>query len=239
MYGETKGGWMKQENKKHIYLVEDEKALSDLLQTYLIDAGINVTVFCDGLMAKGAISETPDLWVLDIMLPGLDGYALIKEIKTKTPHIPVIFMSARSAELDRVIGLEMGSDDYLPKPFLPRELVLRVQRLLKNNTLIATAPTNESNSLFFNTTEFNKNERVLKSEESTYPLSVKEYDILEYLILHKGHAKSRNEILDEIWGVDYYGSERVVDDTLRRLRKKAPDLPIETVYGYGYMMKME
>lgn len=219
---------------KHIFLVEDEKALSDLLQTYLVDAGFKVTTFDNGLEAKKCILEQPDLWVLDIMLPGLDGYALIKEIKAKTPTVPVIFMSARSAELDRVIGLELGSDDYLPKPFLPRELVLRVQRLIKVEQALKSTET-----IMFGTTVFNKSTRILITQELEYPLSVKEFDILEYLIANKNQAKSRNEILDEVWGVDYFGSERVVDDTLRRLRKKAPDVPIETVYGYGYMLKME
>jgi two-component system response regulator CssR len=217
-----------------IYLVEDEKALSDLLKSYLIEAGYSVTSFDNGLKAKAAISLLPDLWVLDIMLPGLDGYALLKEIKTKTPHVPVIFMSARSAELDRVLGLEMGSDDYLPKPFLPRELVLRVQRLLK--------PIQEAikdYSVKIGSCTFDRNERLLKSVDSTYTLSVKEFDILEFLIMNQGSAKSRTEILDNVWGLDYFGSERVVDDTLRRIRKKVPQLPIETVYGFGYILKTE
>jgi len=219
---------------KVVYLVEDEKALSDLLQSYLTEAGYKVITFGNGLDAKSAIHENPDIWVLDIMLPGLDGYALIKEIKQQTPSVPVIFMSARSAELDRVIGLEMGSDDYLPKPFLPRELVLRVQRLVKTEQVIV-----DTNSVAFGATLFNKHERVLKMKDSQYSLSVKEYDILDYFLHNKGVAKSRSEILDDVWGIDYFGSERVVDDTLRRLRKKAPDIPIETVYGYGYILKME
>lgn len=217
---------------QHIYLVEDEIPLKELLQSYLIEAGYMVTSFEDGLKAKAAILPPPDLWVLDIMLPGLDGYSLIKEIKAKTPNTPVIFMSARSAELDRVLGLEMGSDDYLPKPFLPRELVLRVQRLIR-----PIEPKTQDIIVSCGSCTFDRNERILKTQDSTYPLSVKEFDVLEFLILHEGSAKSRTEILDEVWGMDYYGSERVVDDTLRRLRKKAPDLPIETVYGFGYILK--
>lgn len=217
---------------KHIYLVEDEQSLSDLLNTYLIDAGFKVTIFNDGLKAKAAISNVPDLWVLDIMLPGLDGYSLIKEIKGQHPNIPVIFMSARSAELDRVIGLEMGSDDYLPKPFLPRELVLRVKRLIKTEAAIT-----HEGIITFDESIFDRDKRVLKHQDDVYPLSVKEYDLLEYFIEHRGNALSRGEILDTVWGVDYFGSERVIDDTLRRIRKKAPSIPIETVYGYGYILK--
>lgn len=217
-----------------IYLVEDEKSLSELLRTYLVEAGYKVRVFNDGLEAKKAIGSKPDLWVLDIMLPGLDGYALIKEIKAQEPESPVIFMSARSAELDRVIGLEMGSDDYLPKPFLPRELVLRVQRLLgKNNNALP-----QGTSLL-GPCVFDRNDRTLKYMHEVHPLSTKEFDILDYLIRNKNIAVSRNDILDHVWGTDYFGSDRVIDDTLRRLRKKVPTLPIETVYGFGYILKSE
>lgn len=219
---------------KRIFLVEDEKSLRNLLVSYLTDANYDVTTFENGLDAKNAIKEKPDLWVLDIMLPGMDGYALIKEIKGSTPKIPVIFMSARSAELDRVVGLEMGSDDYLPKPFLPRELVLRVNRLLKmeekkeEEIIVPLGPC-----------IFHRQRRIIINGNEEIALTVKEYDILEFLINNPGSAISRTEIIDNVWGTDYFGSERVVDDTLRRLRKKIPELPVETVYGFGYILKME
>ena len=219
---------------KRIYLVEDEKSLSELLNTYLVEAGYDVTVFNDGLLAKAAIVTPPDLWVLDIMLPGLDGYALIKEIKAAHQEIPVIFMSARSAELDRVIGLEMGSDDYLPKPFLPRELVLRVQRLLGNDR--ASIP---KGTELIGPCVFDRNKRTLQYMDETHVLSVKEYDILDYMLENKGTALSRNDNLDGCWGTDYFGSDRVIDDTLRRLRKKVPALPMDTVYGFGYILKVD
>lgn len=219
---------------KRIFLVEDEKSLRNLLVSYLTDAKYDVRIFQNGLDAKNAIKEKPDLWVLDIMLPGMDGYALIKEIKSSTPKIPVIFMSARSAELDRVVGLEMGSDDYLPKPFLPRELVLRVNRLLKmeekkeEEIIVPLGPC-----------IFHRQRRIIINGNEEIALTVKEYDILEFLINNPGNAISRTEIIDNVWGTDYFGSERVVDDTLRRLRKKIPELPVETVYGFGYILKME
>lgn len=215
---------------KTIYLVEDEISLAHLIETYLKDAGYNTKTFNDGLEAKYAIDEKPDLWILDIMLPGLDGYALIKEIKAAYPQIPVIFMSARNAELDRVIGLEMGSDDYLPKPFLPRELVLRVNRILKDNFTkeLVTIPG----------VEFDREKRLLKNLETEISLTVKEFDLLQYFFEHINCAISRNDILDHVWGVDYFGSERVIDDTLRRIRKKIPELPIETVYGFGYILRV-
>lgn len=216
---------------KKIYLVEDEISLTHLLETYLKEAGYDVRVFNDGLDAKHAILDKPDLWVLDIMLPGLDGYALIKEIKAACPQIPVIFMSARNAELDRVIGLEMGSDDYLPKPFLPRELVLRVNRILKMAIVKETVK--------IPGVEFDRVKRLLKNQETEISLTVKEFDLLEYFFENINCAINRNDILDNVWGVDYFGSERVIDDTLRRIRKKIPELPIETVYGFGYILRVD
>ena len=225
---------MKVINLKKIFLVEDEKLLVDLLKSYLSEAGYDVKSFNNGIDAKNSILEKPDLWVLDIMLPGMDGYSLIKEIKSITPNIPVIFMSARNAELDRVVGLEMGSDDYLPKPFLPRELVLRVNRILnkgenpQNKSVVKIGPY-----------IFNRERRMISSENEEIILTVKEYEFLNLLINSHEKAISRTEIIDNLWGTDYIGSERVVDDTLRRIRKKLPNLPLETVYGYGYILKME
>lgn len=218
---------------KKIFLVEDEKNLRDLLVSYLINAEYDVTAFENGLDAKNAISENPDLWVLDIMLPGMNGYALIKEIKAYNQETPVIFMSARSAELDRVIGLEMGSEDYLPKPFLPRELILRIDRLLKTNKKVKS-----ENIIPLGNSLFHMEKRIItnNNNEEIF-LTVKEYDFLQFLINNRGKAVERTTILDNVWGTNYFGSERVVDDTLRRLRKKVPDLPLETVYGYGYILK--
>ncbi len=213
-----------------IYIVEDEKSLQQLLVTYLVEAGYTVTAFDDGRSAKEHIGDEPDLWILDIMLPEVDGFTLIKAIKEKHPNLPVIFMSARSAELDRVIGLEMGCDDYLPKPFLPRELVLRVNKLL---SFVKKSSLNTMVGPY----TFDKDRRILIEGQLHIELTVKEYDIIEYFIKKINQAVSRTEILDEVWGMNYFGSERVVDDTLRRLRKKAPELPFEAVYGFGYILK--
>jgi len=220
---------------KKIYLVEDEKVLSQLLSAYLTDSGYNVVVFGDGLKAKSKINEAPDLWILDIMLPGMDGYALIKEIKKATPDIPVIFTSARNAELDRVIGLEMGSDDYLPKPFLPRELVIRVNHILSRSKQSSA----KDGCYNLGPYVFDRSKRIISINDEILTLSVKEYDLLEFLIKHLNQAVSRNDMIDSVWGMDYFGSDRVVDDTLRRLRKKMPELSIEPVYGYGYILKGE
>ncbi|CAK7018637.1 MAG: Transcriptional regulatory protein CssR [Tissierella sp.] len=211
-----------------IYLVEDDENLNLVLTSYLKKEGWNVVSFLNGLDAERSISTPPDLWILDIMLPDIDGYQLIKEIKSATPSIPVIFISARDADIDRVVGLELGSDDYLPKPFLPRELVIRARNLLDRFNTNASAISNLSPYAI------NDNSRVVKLGEKIIDLTSKEYDLLIYFAKNPSIALSREQILNHVWGNDYFGSDRVVDDLVRRLRKKMPDLDVETVYGYGY-----
>lgn len=211
-----------------IYLVEDDENLNLVLTSYLKKEGWDVTSFLNGESAKNAISSPPDLWILDIMLPDIDGYQLIKEIKSTTPDALVIFISARDADIDRVVGLELGSDDYLPKPFLPRELVIRARNLLERlkpniNTINDLPPYT-----------INSGSRIVSLGDLVIDLTSKEYEMLIYFSKNVGMALSREQILNKIWGNDYFGSDRVVDDLIRRLRKKLPELDIETVYGYGY-----
>lgn len=213
-----------------IYLVEDDENLNLVLTSYLKKEGWNVTSFLNGEDAEKSMSAPPDLWILDIMLPDIDGYQLIKEIKSATPNIPVIFISARDADIDRVVGLELGSDDYLAKPFLPRELVIRVRNLLDRFSI----NTNTSNINNLPPYTVNSSSRIVKLGDEIIDLTSKEYDLLIYFAKNLDIALSREQILDHIWGNDYFGSDRVVDDLVRRLRKKMPELDVETVYGYGY-----
>lgn len=213
-----------------IYLVEDDKNLNLILSTYLKKEGWEVSSFFTGEEALNTISNPPDLWILDIMLPDIDGYQVIKEIKSATPLIPVIFISARDADIDRVLGLELGSDDYLAKPFLPRELVIRTKKLLER---VYKTPLEIINIPPYNIDE--KSRRVKKGEE-TINLTSKEFDLLGFFIKNRNQALSREQILKSLWGEDYFGTDRVVDDLVRRLRKKMPELNIETIYGYGYRM---
>ncbi len=213
-----------------IYLVEDDKNLNLILSTYLQKEGWEVSSFFTGEEALNAIKNPPDLWILDIMLPDIDGYQIIKEIKETTPHIPVIFISARDADLDRILGLELGSDDYLAKPFLPRELVIRTKKLLER---VYKTPLELINIPPYSIDE--KSRRVKKGEE-TINLTSKEFDLLAFFIKNRNQALSREQILKALWGEDYFGTDRVVDDLVRRLRKKMPKLNIETIYGYGYRM---
>ena len=213
-----------------IYLVEDDRNLNLILTTYLKKEGWEVFPFFTGEEALNAIKTPPDLWILDIMLPDIDGYQIIKEIKSITPHIPVIFISARDADIDRVLGLELGSDDYLSKPFLPRELVIRTKKLLER---VYKTPMEIINIPPYTIDE--KSRRVKKGEE-IINLTSKEFDLLAFFIKNRNQALSREQILKCLWGEDYFGTDRVVDDLVRRLRKKMPELNIETIYGYGYRM---
>ncbi|WP_203288875.1 response regulator transcription factor [Metabacillus sp. cB07] len=215
-----------------IFLVEDEQNLNDLLTKYLEKEGYSVTAFTDGESARAAIDRTPHLWVLDIMVPGVDGYQLIKEIKAASPDTPVIFISARDTDIDRVLGLELGSDDYISKPFLPRELVIRVQKLLTR--LYKSAPA--KNTVTLPPYTIDESIRSVSLDGQNLNLTSKEFDLLLLFLHNKGQAFSREQMIEHIWGSDYFGTDRVVDDLVRRLRKKMPDLKIETIYGYGYRM---
>lgn len=218
-----------------IYLVEDEKSLNILLKKYLEREGYEVTTFSNGNSAIERINDMPDLWILDIMLPDIDGYEIIKAIKENNKNTPAIFMSARNEELDRVVGLELGSDDYLSKPFLPRELVIRTNKLLERingkaeNELVDTV-------LNIDGYRISKRQRTVFLENEEIQLTNKEFELLFYFIENKNSLVSREQILIKVWGEDYFGSDRVVDDTIRRLRRKVYKLIIETVYGYGYKL---
>lgn len=220
---------------RKIYIVEDEKSLNMLLEKYLEREGYEVATFFDGRSAIERIKDMPDLWILDIMLPDTDGYEIIKAIKKNNKSTPVIFMSARNEELDRVVGLELGSDDYLSKPFLPRELVIRTNKLIER----IYGKENEkavSKDINFDGYIISKNQRTVIKDGEELQLTNKEFELLNYFTDNKNNLVTREQILTSVWGMDYFGSDRVVDDTIRRLRKKMDDINIETVYGYGYKL---
>lgn len=217
-----------------VYLVEDEENLSEILKAYLEKEGWGVRVFNDGDAARDAIGEKPHLWILDIMLPGTDGYQLLKAIKEEA-DTPVIFISARDQDLDRVLGLEMGSDDYLAKPFLPQELIIRAKKLL--NRVYGTT-TQEQRKVELNQYTIDPVGRTVVDEEAEddplVDLTTKEMDLILILTGDIGKAFSREKIIEHVWGENYFGSERAVDDVVRRVRKKMPRIHLETLYGYGY-----
>ncbi|NFG96285.1 response regulator transcription factor [Clostridium sporogenes] len=219
---------------RKVYLVEDEKSLNILLEKYLQREGYEVTTFFNGSSAIEKIKDVPDLWILDIMLPDIDGYQIIEAVKENNKNIPVIFMSARNEELDRVVGLELGSDDYLSKPFLPRELIIRTNKLMER----VYGKSNNSMDIITNIGEYkiSKRQRAVFFGEKEIQLTNKEFELLNFFVENRNNVISREQILISIWGEDYFGSDRVIDDTIRRLRKKMDKLDLETVYGYGYKL---
>lgn len=217
--------------KRVISIVEDEKDLNELVKRYLEKEGYEVRSY---LTYDEASIHTNDgdvhLWILDIMLGDKSGFDLIEEIRRNNPEVPVIFMSARDKEFDRIIGLEKGSDDYIPKPFSPKELVLRV------NNIIRRTYRDESIRLVVDGYEVDEVQRVVYAKGEKIDLTTKEFELLMLFIKNRGTAMNRDEILNRVWDTNYYGNDRVVDDTLRRLRKKLPDLSIHTIYGFGYRL---
>lgn len=214
-----------------VYIVDDEKNLNDLLAFHLKNEGWDVFSFYNSLEAYNHAGDDTDLWILDIMMPEIDGYTLIKQIRTKKPMVPVIFISARDTDIDRVVGLEFGSDDYITKPFLPRELIIRAKRLLERapqNTVVDSRKQIDAHH------EIDSISRIIYFEKVPVELTSKEYDFILEMVQNPNRAFSREDLLNRIWGIDYFGSDRVVDDLVRRIRKKLPELKIETLYGYGY-----
>lgn len=218
-----------------IAFVEDEKNLGPLVVKYLEAEGYEVSWFTTGEEALEHIHYPVDLWILDIMLPGIvSGYDLIKEIHKEDTSKPVIFTSARDQDIDKIMGLELGSDDYIAKPYSIRELVLRVKVLL--NRAYKEETDKNKHLLTVDIYKIDTDRRSVYQDNELIQLTSKEYDLLIYLVENPGKAFSRDQILNVVWGEDYFGSDRVVDDLLRRLRQKLPKLQIETIYGYGYRL---
>lgn len=216
--------------KKVISIVEDEKDLNELVKRYLEREGYEVRSY---LSFDEASPHTNDddvhLWILDIMLGDKSGFDLIEEIRANDGDVPVIFMSARDKEFDRIIGLEKGSDDYITKPFSPKELVLRVNNLIRRVY-------KEEEKISIDGYEIDEMQRSVSFGKEKIDLTTKEFDLLMLFVNNRGTAFPREAILSKVWEENYYGSDRVVDDTLRRLRKKMPNLNIQTIYGFGYRL---
>lgn len=211
-----------------VNVVEDNLNLNRMIKTYLEAEGYQVRAFLNGKDALEHLSAPTDLWVLDIMIPDINGFTIFKKLKEVHMESKVIFISARNQDIDRVIGLEMGCDDYIPKPFMIRELIIKVNNLLRK------PPVKEQNIIACGKYTIDKSKHKVYLEGEHLDLSVKEYDLLMYFIANKSLAVSREQVLDSVWGMNYFGSSRVVDNTLRRLRGKMQKLHITTIYGYGY-----
>ena len=216
---------------KTIALVEDEKDLNNLIRTYLEKEGYNVVSYYDGESTINNINKGVDLWILDIMLGDtISGYDIIKKIREENPDVPVIFTSARDKDLDKIIGLELGSDDYIAKPYSPKELVLRV------NNIIRRVYSKDKQKLTYKDYTIDFEKRMVLHKGESINLTTLEFDLLYMFVTNINKSFSRDDILNNIWGENYFGTDRVVDDLVRRLRKKMPELDINTIYGYGYRL---
>lgn len=212
-----------------ICLVEDEKKLNDLIKTYL-EKDYKVVQCFSGNEALN-INEKIDLWILDIMLgDDISGYDIIKKIRETDEKVPVIFTSARDQDLDKIIGLELGGDDYVTKPYSPKELVLRV------NNIIKRVYKDSFNKLTYDEYKIDVDRRKVLDLDNEINLTTLEFDLLLLFVNNIGKSFSREEILRHVWKEDYFGNDRVVDDLVRRLRGKMKKLNINTIYGYGYRL---
>lgn len=223
----------------HIGLVEDDKNIQNIVSAYLEKEGYEVTVM--GTAEDGwEVWKTnpPDMWILDIMLPGMDGYEFCKRIRMES-EVPIIIISAKDDEIDKILGLELGGDDYLTKPFSPRELVARVKRLFQRANYRASRKTTKADCLKVGPLLIYLEERRIFWDGIEYEITTKEYDMLLLFAENPNRAFSREELLMKIWGNDYFGSDRAVDDLIKRIRRKIPDIPLETVWGYGYRLRKE
>ncbi|MFS0559045.1 response regulator transcription factor [Brevibacillus sp. 179-C9.3 HS] len=229
----------------HVAIVDDDANIRQIVEAYLQKEGY-VTSAVESAEAAITLEQVnpPDLWVLDIMLPGMNGYEFCRRIRAGS-ETPIIMVSARDEEVDKILGLELGSDDYLTKPFSPRELVARVNRALQrwkhmrshaeeSPFLVKEQKPEEATD---NALILDKEKRLVYSFGEEVEVTSKEFQVLSLLSEHPDRAFSRDELLSLVWGYDYFGSDRVVDDLIRRIRKKLDKIPLETVWGFGYRLR--
>ncbi len=225
---------------EHLLLVEDDDAIAGALRLHLEEAGYRLHREADGKLAMAAIDrERWDLVLLDLMLPGADGWDVCRHLRARHADVPVIMLSARSAEAHRVLGLELGADDYLAKPFSMLELVARVRALLRRVEQLRSAPRTALPELRFGPFQLDTAKRTLQRGPQSVPLTLREFDLLHFLARHPGTAFSRSELLQRVWGAGFDGYEHTVNSHINRVRTKIEDDPREprrivTVWGVGY-----
>lgn len=223
-----------------ILIVDDEEGIRDLVSMYLEKEGFEVNSAPDGQAALRKIEENDyDLFIVDVMMPKLDGFGLLREIRRFSDK-PVIMLTAKGEEYERVLGFELGCDDYVVKPFSPRELVHRVKVLLKRSLNIKA---NEQDVLKFPRLAIDKLARMAKVDGEEIALTPKEFELLYYLAKNPGRVYTREQILEKVWGYDYFGDLRTVDTHVKKLREKlgrsnGPDY-ISTVWGVGYKFEVK
>ena len=227
-----------------ILVVDDEQRIIDLAQMYLEQEGYAVDSATDGAEAYDHIrADEPDLIVLDLMLPGMDGLEICRRVRADS-DVPIIMLTARSDDIDKIVGLELGADDYLTKPFNPRELVARVKAILRRGGIVDkrdSATANANTTVSVGNLTIDPERRLVKIEDESVDLRMKEFDLLVTLARDPGLVFSREKLLELVWGYDFAGETRTVDVHIAHLRHKLkPMTPnIETVWGVGYKLTVE
>ncbi|AMA63220.1 MAG: response regulator YycF [Kurthia gibsonii] len=229
---------------KKILVVDDEKPIADILQFNLTKEGYSVVTAYDGDEALEKVeAEKPDLILLDIMLPKRDGMEVVREVRKKY-DTPIIMITAKDSEIDKVLGLELGADDYVTKPFSTRELVARVKANMRRHQTTATVEEEEesSNDIVVGSLTIQPEAYLVLKRDETIELTHREFELLHYLAKHIGQVMTREHLLQTVWGYDYFGDVRTVDVTIRRLREKIEDNPshpawIVTRRGVGYYLR--
>lgn len=231
---------------KKILVVDDEKPISDIIKFNLEKEGFEVVVAFDGEEAVEKVEEeNPDLIVLDVMLPKMDGLEVVREVR-KTHSMPIIMVTAKETEIDKVLGLELGADDYVTKPFSNRELVARVKANIRRQTATETAQEEEAepetNDISIGDLTIHPDAYYVTKNSEVIELTHREFELLHYLVRHAGQVMTREHLLEEVWDFDYLGDVRTVDVTIRRLREKVEDNPSHPNYiitrrGVGYYLR--
>ena len=224
--------------------MDDEKPIADILQFNLVKEGYRVICAYDGEEALQKVEEEqPDLMLLDIMLPKLDGMEVCREIRKKY-NFPIIMLTAKGSEIDKVLGLEMGADDYVTKPFSTRELIARVKANMRRLSVSAQAEEveEETNDIQIGALTIQPDAYIVLKRDEAIELTHREFELLHYLAKHVGQVMTREHLLQTVWGYDYFGDVRTVDVTIRRLREKIEDNPshptwIVTRRGVGYYLR--
>jgi len=226
-----------------ILVVEDEQRVSELVTMYLKKEGFEVEQAFDGEEALRKLHQRPfDLVILDIMLPGKDGFEVCREVR-QFSKVPIIMLTARDEEIDRVVGLEIGADDYIPKPFSPREMVARVKAVLRRVNNSEETQRQAARYLSFPGFSIDLDAYEVKAGNITLELTPKEFELLAFLAQNPHRVFNREELLERVWGYDFAGDSRTVDAHIKRIRKKFSDAgfpaPIKTVWGVGYRFEIE
>ena len=228
----------------HIVIVEDDHSIAEMLQFHMQEQGYEVTHFSDGEVARQyLLRENYCLAVLDIMLPGCNGLDICKQLRHEKPEIPILMLTSLSGEADRVIGLELGADDYLTKPFSMRECVARVKALLRRSQVVQSELVKGSDleQLQIEELILDARSRSVMLGQKKLELTAREFDLLFYLLKNKGRVFSRNQLLDAVWGYSHDGYEHTVNTHINRLRNKLKRKKgkvdfIQTVWGVGYKL---